>query len=101
LDDSTADAFVSVCVGKFLAPSVSWGGQSESETCVQLNLTPRRDGSEYSADVAGVITRYVFEDGVPIPSQSERTLRVAWHGKVWTIEQIVGFRPKRDPRALR
>ena len=67
-------------------PKDRWGGRSESETSVQLNLTRSANSGEYSADVAGEVTRYVFEHGVSVPSQAERTLRVAWHCKIWAIQ---------------
>ena len=66
-----------------------------------MNLTPRTDGTENSADVAGETTRYVFEHGVSIPSEGERVLRVAWDCKIRAIKQIVGFRAKRKLCALR
>src|SRR5215468_8403868 len=87
--------------GEDLALSLCWGGRSESKTCVQLNLTPRTDGSENSADVAGEITGYVFEHRVSIPSQRKRALRVARDCQIRPIEQIVSFRAKRKLRALR
>jgi hypothetical protein len=77
-----------------------FSGALEGQTRVQLNLTPSADGTEYSAYAAGEVTGRVFEDGVSITSQSERTLRVAWDRKIWTIQQIVGFRSKRNLRTL-
>ena len=85
---------------RYLFPICFLGWSSESKTCVQLNLTPRTDGSENSADIAGEITGYVFEHGVSIPSQGERALRVAWNCKIRPIEQIVSFGSKRNLRAL-
>ena len=72
----------------------------EREACVKLNLTPSAYGGEYSADVAGEITRNVFEDGVAVPSQGERTLRVTRDRKILMIEQIVGLRSKCNLRAF-
>src|SRR5215467_5446343 len=73
----------------------------KGETSVQLNLTPCTDSTENSADVAGEITRYVFEHRVAIPSQGERALCVAWDCEVRAIKQIVGFHSKRKLGALR
>jgi len=53
--------------------------------CLQFNLTPSADSTEYSADVAGQIPRSIFEDSVSVPSQAERTLRVAWDCKIRVI----------------
>lgn len=63
----------------------------ESEACVKLNLTTSAYGGEYSADVFGEITSCIFENGVSVPSQGERTLRVTRDCKIRMIEQIVGF----------
>ena len=57
--------------------------------------------AEYSADVVGEISRSIFEDGVSIPSQRKGTLRVTRDCKIRMIEQIVGFRSKRNLHAFR
>ena len=75
-------------------------GALESEPCGQLNLTPSADGGEYSAYVVGEIARCIFEDGVSVPSQRKRTLRVTRDREIRMIEQIVGFRSKRNLRAF-
>src|SRR5215831_16034279 len=74
---------------------------SESEPCVELNLTPSAHRGKYSADVVGEITRCIFEDGVSVPSQGKRTLRVARDCKIRMIEQIVSFGSKCNLRAFR
>jgi hypothetical protein len=58
----------------------------ETETSIELNLTPGAHRGEYSADVVREIAHWIFENGVSIPSQSERTLRVAWDCKIRMIE---------------
>ena len=58
----------------------------EREACVKLNLTPGAYGVEYSADVFGKIACCIFENGVSVPSQGKRTLRVAGDGKIGVIE---------------
>src|SRR5262245_30268054 len=68
----------------------------ESEPCGQLNLASGADGGEYSADVAGENARSIFEDGVTVPAQGERTLRVARDCEIRMIEQIVGLCSKRN-----
>src|SRR5262245_34179715 len=72
----------------------------ESEPSGQLNLTPRADRTEYSAYVVGESPGCIFEDGVSVPSQRKRTLRVTRDREIRMIEQIVGFRSKHDLRAL-
>jgi len=79
---------------------VTVAGRSESETRVQLNLTPSADSRENSTDIAGEITRNILEDGVSIASKCERALRVAWDCKIWAIKQIVSFRSKRNLHPL-
>ena len=76
-------------------------GALESEPCGQLNLTPRADRAEYSANVVGELTRCILENSVSIPSQAKRALSVTWDCEIRMIEQIVGFRAKRDLRAFR
>jgi hypothetical protein len=66
-----------------------------------LNLTPGAYGAEYSADVLGEITCCILENGVSVPSQGERALRVARHSKIRMIEQVVSFRSDCDLRAFR
>jgi len=73
----------------------------EREARVELNLTPSAYGREYSADVFGEITCCILENGVSVPSEGERALRVARHRKIRMIEQIVGFRPDCNLRAFR
>ena len=63
----------------------------EREACIQLNLTPRAYGGEYSAHVFGELTCRILENGVSVPSQGERTLGVAGNPQIRMIEQIVGF----------
>ena len=58
----------------------------EREARVKLNLARSADGGEYSAGVACEITRNVFENGVSVPSQSERALRVTRDRKIRMIE---------------
>src|SRR5215469_12347916 len=77
------------------------GSRLEGKTSVQLNLPAGTDSRENPSDVAGEVTRWVFEHGVSIPSQGKRALRVAWNCKIRSVEQIVGFRAKRNPRAFR
>ena len=101
LDNDTGDAFVSDHVGWTLAKSLSCGSQSKGKTCVQLNLTRSANSGKYSADVAGEITRCVFEHGVSISSKGKGTLCVAWDCKIGAIEQIVSFRSKGKLRGLR
>jgi hypothetical protein len=72
----------------------------ESETCVELNLAPSADGSEYSGDVVGKTTRWIREHSVSIPSQRERALRVTRNCKIRMIEEIVGFRSEGKPRTF-
>jgi len=69
------------CVRIILNPTVS--NALESEPCVQLNLTPSADRREYSADVIGEIALCILEDGISVPSQGKRTLRVAGDGEIW------------------
>jgi hypothetical protein len=73
---------------------------SESAPCVDLNLTPSAHRGKYSANTVGEITRCIFEDGVSVPAQGKRTLRVARDCKIRMIEQIVGFRSKCNLRAF-
>jgi hypothetical protein len=73
----------------------------ESEPSSQLNLTPRADRAEYSANVVGELTRCILENSVSIPSQAKRALSVTWDCEIRMIEQIVRFRAKRDLRAFR
>src|SRR5215471_15634365 len=72
----------------------------ESEPRVELNLTSGADGGEYSADVFGEITCSILENGVSVSSEGKRTLRVARHGKIRMVEEIVGFRSEGKPRAF-
>jgi hypothetical protein len=76
-------------------------GTLESETSGQLKLTPRADCAEYSAYVVGEITRCIAEDGVSVPSEAKRALRISRDSKIRMVEQIVGFRAKRDLRTFR
>src|SRR5262245_23601810 len=73
----------------------------ERETRVELNLAPSAYGGEYSADVLGEITCRILENGVSVPSQGERTLRVARHRKIRMVEQVVSFRSDCELRAFR
>jgi hypothetical protein len=73
----------------------------EREACVELNLAASAGGSEYSADIFGEITCWILENGVSVPSEGERTLRVTRNRKIRVIEQIVGFRSKCNLRAFR
>jgi hypothetical protein len=73
------------------SPASGFAMGLESEPGVHLKLTPSACGVENSADILGELTCCIFEDGVAVPSQSERTLRIAWHGKIRMIEQIVSF----------
>src|SRR5215470_1418176 len=66
----------------------------ESQPGIHLNLTPSTDSCEYAPDVAS-------KNSVSIPAQSERTLRVAWDGKVRMIQQVVGFRAEGNLFAFR
>ena len=63
----------------------------ESETRIELNLTPAADSSKYSSHVVCKIASNILEDGVSIPSQGERTLRVTRDCKIRVIQQIVSF----------
>jgi hypothetical protein len=58
----------------------------ESEACVKLNLTPGACGREYAADILGEIASRILKNGISVPAQSERTLRVTRDRKVWMIE---------------
>ena len=73
----------------------------ESEPCVQLNLTRRAYGGEYSAHVVGEIPCCILEDRVSVASQGKGTLGVARDCEIRMIEQIVGFHTKRNLRAFR
>ena len=75
-------------------------GALKSESCGQLNLARCADRTKYSAYVVGEIARWIFEDGISVASQGERTLRVTRDGEIRMIEQIVGFRSKRNLRAF-
>jgi hypothetical protein len=79
---------------------IKFSGALEGPTRVQLDLTSSADSIEYSARAAGEVTSRVFEDGISIASQRERTLRVAWDREIWAIQKIVGFRSKRNLRTL-
>jgi hypothetical protein len=72
----------------------------EREPCVKLNLTAAANGAEYSSDVVDEVTRCIFENGVSVPSQRERALRITRHSKIRMIEKIVGFRSERNPRVF-
>src|SRR5215468_4524965 len=76
-------------------------GALESETCIQLNLTPCGDRRKYSADVTGQVPRHIFEHGVSIPSQGERTLRVAWDCKIGMVDEVISFHTERKLLAFR
>jgi hypothetical protein len=65
-----------------------------------LNLTAAVYGGEYSTDVIGEVTRCIIENGVSVPSQAERILRVTRHSKIWMIEKIVDFYAERNPHAF-
>lgn len=68
----------------------------ECHARVKLNLTTTAYGGEYSSDVVGEVTRCIFENGVSVPSQAERILRVTRYAKIWMIEDIVGFHSERN-----
>ena len=68
----------------------------EREACVELNLTPTAYRGEYSADVFGEIACRIFEDGVSVPAQRKRALRVTRDREIRMVEQIVGFCSNRD-----
>jgi len=65
--------------------------RSKSETRIQLDLARRADRREYSPDVISEVTRRVFENGISISAQGERTLRVTRDCKIRMIQQIVSF----------
>ena len=73
----------------------------ESEPSVKLKLTTTAYCGEYSADVVSQIACWTREHGISISSQRQGALRVAGDCKIWMIEQVVGFRSKRNPHALR
>jgi hypothetical protein len=58
----------------------------ESKACVKLNLTPSAYGGEYSAGIFGEITRWILKNGISVPAQGERTLRVAGDCKIGVVE---------------
>src|SRR5215471_17384610 len=64
----------------------------KTESCSQLNLTAGADGRKYPADVIGELPCCILENGVSVPSEGKRTLRVARDRKIRMIEHIVGFR---------
>lgn len=72
----------------------------EDESRAQLDLTPRPDGAEDSADVVSEMPHSIFEDRIPVPAEGKRALGITRYGKIWMIEQIVGFGSKRDPDAF-
>ena len=82
-------------VNQLIAPSAL-----ESQSCGQLDLTPRADRAEYSACVVGETARSILEDSISVASQGKRTLRVARDREIRMIEQIVGFRSNRNLRAF-
>ena len=65
-----------------------------------MNLTATAYVGEYSSDVVGKVTRCIFENGVSVPSQRNRTLRVTRYSKIRMIEKIVGFRSECNPHGL-
>ena len=73
----------------------------EREACVELNLAPSADRGEYSADVVGETTRRIRENGVSVPPQGERTLRVTRDCKIRMIEQVIGLRSEGNLPAFR
>ena len=73
----------------------------ESEPCVKLKLTTTAYCGEYSADVVSQIACWTREHGISISSQRQGALRVAGDCKIWMIEQVVGFRSKRNCHAFR
>jgi|SRR6516162_4470486 len=83
-------------------PAIAFSARRlERETRGELNLTTSAYGGEYSADVLGEIACCILENGVSVPSQGERALRVARHSKIRMIEQVVSFRSDGDLRAFR
>lgn len=67
---------------------MNWA-DSESEPCVELNLTPSAHCGKYSVDVIGEIPPWTREHGISISSQRKGTLRIAGYCKIRMIEQIV------------
>ena len=68
---------------------------------MEFYLTRSAYGAEYSADVVRETTPCIREDGVSIPSQRERILRVTRDCKIRMIEQIVGRGSESNLRAFR
>ena len=73
----------------------------ESQPCVKLNLSRAAHRREYSADIVSEIPLWAREYGISTPSQRKWTLRITGDCKIRLIEQIVGFRAKRDLSAFR
>ena len=73
----------------------------ESEPSVKLKLTTTAYRGEYSADVVSQIACWTREHGISISSQREGTLCVTGDCKIRMIEQVVGFRSKRNSHAFR
>jgi hypothetical protein len=52
------------------------------------------------ADIVGVVAGRIFEDGLSVPSERERDLRVAGDCEIRMIEQIAGFQANPDLPAV-
>jgi hypothetical protein len=61
-----------------------------------LKLTATTYGGEYSSHIVSENACWTREHGISIPSQRKGTLRVTGDCKIRMIEQVVGFRSKRN-----
>jgi len=75
-------------------------GASKSESRDKLNLTTAAYCGEYLPNIVGEVTRSIFENGISVPAQAKRTLRVAGHPEIRMIEKIVGVSSECNPSAF-
>jgi hypothetical protein len=61
-----------------------------------LNLTGTIDRREYPRHAIGEMTCHISKDGVSVPSQSNRVLRITGEGKIRMIQEIEDFCSKHD-----
>ena len=70
----------------------------KGESCVQLDLAGSADSGKYPAGVISKIARRILKNGVAIPAESERTLRITWDSKIRMVQEIERFHSKDDLR---
>ena len=72
----------------------------ERDPNAQLNLTGTIDRREYPPHAIRKMACHISKDGVSVPSQSNRILRVTGDGKIRMIQNIERFGAQHDFHAL-